>query len=193
MSYASSRGFMAVLSVALCTLLLLGFPERAAGRAKPHPPATGGDGKKGAKPSQVASFGDWGVFVAQGDKSKTCYALAAPKERLPAKLNRDPAYLFISTRPGDNVRDEVSIIMGFPVKDGSPARAEIGGTGFDLVAKGPNAWIKNQAEEPQFIEALKKGAKLTVKASSPKGNVTTDSYPLAGLAQALDRVAKECS
>ncbi|MCL2385544.1 MAG: hypothetical protein FWC84_06930 [Alphaproteobacteria bacterium] len=193
MSYSSSRGFMAVLSVALCTLLLLGFPERAAGKAKPHPSATAGDWKKGAKPSQVASFGDWGVFVAQDDKSKNCYALAAPKERLPAKLNRDPAYLFISTRPGDNVRDEVSIIMGFPVKDGSPARAEIGGTGFDLVAKGPNAWIKNQAEEPQFIEALKKGAKLTVKASSPKGNVTTDSYPLAGLAQALDRVAKECS
>jgi hypothetical protein len=93
------------------------------------------------------------------------------------------------------VREEISIIMGFPVKEGAAARAEIGGgsgSGFDLVAKGTNAWIKNQAEEPQFVEALKKGSKLTVKAPSLKGHVTTDSYSLAGLSQALERVEKEC-
>ncbi|HTV33687.1 MAG TPA: hypothetical protein VME69_11390 [Methylocella sp.] len=195
MSHPSSHGFMAVLSLVLCTALLA-VPEEAAGKSRnkeqPQPSTTGAEGKKGGKPSQVGSFGDWGVFVAQGDKTKTCYALAAPKERLPAKLHRDPAYLFISTRPGDHVRSEISIIMGFTVKESAPARAEIGGASFDLVAKGSNAWIKNQAEEPQFIEALKKGTKLTVKASSLKGNVTTDNYALVGLSQALELVAKEC-
>ena len=69
--------------------------------------------RRRGKPSQVASYGDWGVFVAQGDKTKTCYALATPKERAPSGLKRDPAYVFISSRPGENVREEVSIIMGF--------------------------------------------------------------------------------
>jgi len=46
--------------------------------------------------------------------------------------------------------------MGFPVKEGGAARAEIGSSGFDLVAKGTNAWIKNQAEEPQFVDTLKR-------------------------------------
>ena len=64
--------------------------------------------------------------------------------------------------------------------------------GFDLVAKGTNAWIKNQAEEPQFVDTLKKGSKLIVKAPSLKGHITTDSYSLAGLSQALERVEKEC-
>jgi hypothetical protein len=82
--------------------------------------------------------------------------------------------------------------MGFPMKDGAEARAEIGNTGFDLVAKGPNAWVKNPAEEAQFIEAMKKSAKLTVKASSIKGNTTTDSYSLTGFSQAVERVLKEC-
>jgi hypothetical protein len=89
------------------------------------------------------------------------------------------------------VREEVSIIMGFPMKEGS-GRAEIAGSGFALIAKGANAWIKNQAEEAKFVDALKKGAKLIVKASSLKGHVTTDNYSLAGLAQALERVEKEC-
>jgi flagellum-specific peptidoglycan hydrolase FlgJ len=150
------------------------------------------DHKGAPKPVQVGNFGDWGAFLAQSGKDKTCYALASPKDRLPAGLQRDPAYVFISNRPAENVRNEVSIIMGFPMKDGAEARAEVGNTGFELVAKGPNAWVKNPAEETQFIDAMKKSAKLVVKASSIKGNSTTDSYSLAGFSQALDRVLKEC-
>ncbi|MGO9007399.1 MAG: hypothetical protein ACLQIQ_22165 [Beijerinckiaceae bacterium] len=145
------------------------------------------------KPLQVASYGDWGAFVAmQGDKKKTCYALAQPKERTPAGLKRDPAYVFISNRPAENVHNEISIIMGFPMKDNGEAQAEIGTTRFELIAKGSNAWIKNPAEEGQFIQAMKKGSKLVIKAASTKGNLTTDSYSLAGLSQALERVQKEC-
>jgi hypothetical protein len=150
------------------------------------------DHKGGAKPVQVGSFGDWGAFLAQSGKEKTCYALASPKDRLPSGLPRDPAYVFISNRPAENVRNEISIIMGFPMKDGAEARAEVGNLGFDLVAKGPNAWVKNPAEEGQFIEAMKKSAKLVVKAPSIKGNVTTDNYSLTGFSQALDKVQKEC-
>jgi invasion protein IalB len=83
--------------------------------------------------------------------------------------------------------------MGFAMKDGAEARAEINGTAFDFVAKGSNAWVKNPAEEGQFIDAMKKGSKLIVKAPSAKGNVTTDSYSLGGLSQALDRIRKECA
>ncbi len=150
------------------------------------------DAKKAGKPVQVGSYGDWGAFLAQGGKDKTCYALATPKERAPASLKRDPAYVFISNRPAEKVRNEVSIIMGFAMKDGSEARAEIGGAKFDLVAKGSNAWIKNPAEEGKFVDELKKGAKLIVKAASVKGNVTTDTYSLSGISQALERVQKDC-
>jgi len=165
----------------------------ALSKAKPSEHTAAVEDKKGSKPSQVGSYGDWGVFVAQGDKSKTCYALATPKERTPPGLTRDPAYMFIANRPGEHIRQEVSVILGFPVKEGAGARAELTGSpGFDLVAKGTNAWIKNQAQEPQFVEALKKAPRLTVKAPSVKGHVTTDSYALNGLAQALERVDKEC-
>jgi len=195
MSRPIFRVFLAVLSLALgavlaCTGQAASKTKQA---AKPEQsPSADADAKKTGKPSQVASFGDWGVFLAQGEKSKTCYALATPKERVPSGLKRDPAYVFIANRPGEHVREEVSVIMGFPVKEGGAARAEIGSSGFDLVAKGTNAWIKNQAEEPQFVDTLKKGSKLIVKAPSLKGHITTDSYSLAGLSQALERVEKEC-
>jgi hypothetical protein len=148
--------------------------------------------EKKAKPVQVATYGDWGAFLAEAGKEKTCYALAQPKERDPASLRRDPAYVFISTRPGENIRNEVSIIMGFKMKDGGDAQAEVGDASFDLISKGTNAWVKNPAKEGELIEAMKKGAKLVVKAASARGKMTTDSYSLSGLTQALDRVRKEC-
>jgi hypothetical protein len=146
-----------------------------------------GDGK----PVLLENYHDWGAYMARG-KEKTCYALASPKERAPSTAKRDQAYVFISSRPGENVRNEVSIIMGFAMKDNSDAKAEIGNASYDLIAKGTNAWVKNAAKEPQFVDDMKKGSKLTIKAASSKGNQTTDSYSLAGLSQALDRVQKEC-
>jgi len=161
--------------------------------ASPTKTAKKTDDPASGKPVQVASYGNWGAFLAvQSGKRKTCYVLAQPKDRAPSSLKRDPAYIFISSRPAENVHNEISFIMGFPMKDNGDAQADIGGTQFELISKGTNAWVKNPAQEGQFIEAMKKGAKLTIKAASAKGNMTTDSYSLAGLSQALDRVQKEC-
>ena len=145
-----------------------------------------------AKPTLVGTFGDWGAYEAQSPKSKICYALAQPKQRTPASLKREAAYIFISSRPGEGVRNEVSVIMGLPMKEGSAdAKAEIGSTAFDLVTKGQNAWMKNAAQESQLIDTMKKHGRMVVKAPLASGSVS-DSYSLAGLAQALDRVAKDC-
>jgi invasion protein IalB len=161
--------------------------DKAASKKDDAKPAKGEPGKA----TQLGTFGEWGAYATQG-KSKTCYALAQPKSREPSSVKRDPAYVFISTRPAENVKSEISIIMGFPMKDGAEAQVEIGEASFGLIAKGSNAWVKNPAEEGRLIDAMKKGSKLVVKASSAKGKATTDTYSLSGLGQALDKVRKEC-
>ena len=80
------------------------------------------------------------------------------------------------------------------MKEGAAGgKAEAGSSGYDLVAKGSNAFVKNAAEEGQFVDALKKrGARLTVKFPAIRGGIIVDTYSMAGFAQAIDRVAKEC-
>lgn len=144
------------------------------------------------KAMQVATYGAWGAYVAQAGSSKTCYALSRPSERQPASQQRDPAYIFISTRPGEGIKNEVSINMGFRMKDDVASSANISGEAFDLIGRGNSAWIKNSAKERQFVDALRKGSGFVVKAPSVNGVLTTDSYSSNGLDQALNRVAKEC-
>ena len=145
-----------------------------------------------AKPGLLQSYGDWGAYAVKGEKARTCYALSAPKERQPGSLKRDPGFFFVSHRPAEGVRNEISFTVGFDVKPNAPAKAEIGSASFDLVAKGSNLWIKNAAEEAKALEAMRKGSRLLVKAQSMRGNSSTDVYSLSGLAQALERIQKEC-
>lgn len=151
--------------------------------------AASAQGQAGSKP--VAQFGDWSVYVSTS-APKVCYAISQPKDRQPSGLKRDPAYIFISTRPGENVKNEVSFTMGFPLKEASDAKITIGGTAFDLYTKAEGAWVRNVADEGRLVETLRKGKDAVVVSSSSRGNPTTDKYSLNGIGQALDRVAQEC-
>jgi invasion protein IalB len=142
-------------------------------------------------PKLIAQYGDWGVYVNQSG-SKVCFALSQPRERLPANLNRDPGYIFLSTRPADNVRNEFSVIVGYPLNEGVDPFVQVGNDSFALYARQSGAWIRNVAEEDRLIEAMRKGASLEMKSTSSRGNETTDRYSLTGVSQALDRVAQEC-
>ncbi len=144
------------------------------------------------KPSAIDKINDWGVYAAGAGKAKACYVLAEPKERAPKTLKRDPGYVFITQRPGEGVRNEVSVVMGFDVKPDSAPKAEVGSANFAMIAKGGNLWLKNAAQETEFVNALRKNPRLIVKADSLRGNTTTDTYALAGVGAALDRATKEC-
>lgn len=139
---------------------------------------------------QIGIFGDWGAYVSGKDKSKVCYAMSQPKERAPKGLNRDPAFLFVSYR-GNN-RSELSVIVGFPLKEGTLASATIGGDKYDLLTKDKSAWLKEEGDEKEMVGSLRAGSTLIIKSQSIKGNETTDRYSLSGAGAAIDRMQKEC-
>jgi invasion protein IalB len=142
--------------------------------------------------TMIGQYGDWGVYVSPGS-SRVCFALSQPRDRQPSGLKRDPAYIFLSTRPGDNIRNEFSVIAGFPLKEDSEPSAQIGNDSYTLYARKDGAvWIRNVAEEQRLIESLRRGRELVIKTTSIRGNETIDRYSLTGLTQALDRVAQEC-
>ena len=148
----------------------------------------------GAEPTLVGQFGIWGAYVAAPGGKKVCFALAKPSlmKTNPANRPRDPAYAFISTRPQEKVVNEVSIMIGYPLKPGSEGSLEVAGNRYAMYTQGDGLWIKNAAEEEKMVDALRKGNDLVIKGTSSRGTETTDTYPLKGLAQALDRLGQEC-
>lgn len=148
----------------------------------------------GAQPTLIAQYGDWGAYMANAGGRTVCYALAKPSSQAtqPANRPRDPAYVFLSTRPAENVRNEISIVIGYPFKPGYEASADIGANKYAMYTQGDGAWVKNPAEEARMVDAMRKGTDLVITGESGKGTKSTDRYTLKGLSQALDRVAQEC-
>jgi invasion protein IalB len=142
----------------------------------------------------LGQFGDWGAYKATPGGKKVCFALSKPTSAqiVPSNKKRDPSYAFVSTRPAEKVRNEVSVIVGYPQKPGVDATATIGAANYVLYTQNDGAWVKNAAEEAQMVDTMRKGAELVVKSQSHSGAKTTDTYSLKGLEQALDKVAEEC-
>ena len=206
-------------AAAVCAASALLPPAIAATKAAKPAPKSGAK-EEATKPSLVATFGDWNVFVGEVGKGRICYTLAQPKSREPASLTRDPGYAFISDRPSEGVRNEVSFIMGFDVSGGDTAEAKtdakpgekpsksdaksktsaaaaapvalVDQASFEMLPKGGNLWVKNAAKESALITEMRKGVKLVIKAASLRGHQSIDTYSLGGFAQAMDRLQKEC-
>jgi hypothetical protein len=166
--------------------------KSAASKPSPAKPAAAAAG--GAEPTLVGQYGTWGAYIANPNGKKVCFALAKPSasKTTPPNRPRDPAYAFVSTRPAEKVANEVSIMIGYQLKPGADSILEIGNARYAMYAQGDGLWIKNAAEEDAMVAALRKGSDAVVKGVSAKGTESSDTFPLKGLAQALDRLAKDC-
>ena len=185
-----TRTLPAGLIVACVTLCALAPTTADARKAKHADKPAPKQEKTTAGGKLVETYGDWTTSLAQG-KTKTCYALTQPKKRSTGD-EHGKAYVFIADRPADKVHNEVSIMMGFPIKEGSAAKAKVGRKDFDLVGVSNAFFMKDASEEGQFVEALKHGGALVVKASPAKGSAVVDTYSLNGVKPALERAQKEC-
>jgi hypothetical protein len=162
-------------------------PNAKKPEAKPAGPAIGG-----VTPTLLGQYADWGAYTASPGGKKVCFVIAKPTDSQPANVKRDPSYMFVSTRPAEKVKEEISVIMGYPTKPNVDASAEVGSANFAMYTQNDGAWIKNAAEEAKMVGVLRGGGDVVIKAESGRGTKTTDTYSLKGMAQALDRAAQEC-
>lgn len=148
----------------------------------------------GGQPKLLGQYGDWGAYTASPDGKKVCFVLSRPRSSRtdPPNRRRDQPYFFVSTRPAENVSEEVSVIFGYPLKQGEDATAEIGDAVFAMYTQNDGAWIKNVAEEERMVAAMRAGADMMVKGLSTRGTQTFDEYSLIGITDALERIKQEC-
>ena len=141
----------------------------------------------------VGKFKDWESFVLSQDGNKTCFAQSIPVVRAPKKLKRDPSRLFVSFRPAENIKNEVSVTNGYDFKLKAPVTAKSGKKSYDLFSKGQFAWVVDNKDEQKLIVTMKKASRLMIIGNSQKGNQTTDHYSMMGFTKAYKAAKKSCS
>ncbi len=145
-----------------------------------------------ATPTSVGNFRNWNAYTVGDAKSKQCYIAAQPTDMQPKGVNRDPVFFLISARPADKIKNEASVVIGYPLKEESKVAIEIDSQKFSMFTKDDGAWFETPKEEEDLVAALKRGTTMVVKGTSRRGTATTDTYQLAGATAALTKMADSC-
>ena len=141
----------------------------------------------------IGKFKDWESFVLLKDSTKVCFAQSIPVIRAPKKLKRNPSRLFVSFRPNENIKNEISVTNGYEFKPKAPVAAKSGKKSYDLFSKGKFAWVVDNKDEKKLITTMKKASRLMIIGNSDKGNQTTDHYSMMGFTKAYNAAKKNCS
>ena len=141
----------------------------------------------------IGKFKDWESFVLSQEGSKICFAQSMPVVRAPKKIKREPSRLFVSFRPNENIKNEISVTNGYEFKPKAPVAAKSGKKSYDLFSKGRFAWVVDNKDEAKLIVTMKKASRLMIIGNTNKGDQTTDHYSMMGFTKAYNTAKKSCS
>ena len=121
----------------------------------------------------VAANTDWSTFEAENPRE--CISTSAPKQSLLTDSagnatdgRRGDIYLMVFYRPAENVKGQI-------------------------ITEGEYAWPATPEDDAKVVAAMKRGSDAVLKASSGRGNITTDTFSLSGFTAAVEEAANRCA
>ena len=142
-------------------------------------------------PKSTGKYKNWESFNVETEKGKVCFAQTIPNKRAPSSIKRSDSRLFVTFRPGEKIKDEISITSGHVYK-ASTVVAKSGKSDFTFFSQNKFAWLLDNKEEKSFIKVMKRATNLIVKARTIKGAETTDHYSMMGFTKAYNTAKKAC-
>lgn len=141
---------------------------------------------------------DWSIFKEGSAADRQCWIVSQPvssralRSGKPVSVNRGDIFLMVAIRPGANVKNEVSMLPGYPFKSGSAAEVKIGSDRFELFTAGEGAWADSAESDERLVTAMRRGATAEVTGVSTRGTTTVDTFSLSGFTAALEEARALC-
>jgi hypothetical protein len=139
----------------------------------------------------LGEFRDWSAYSASEGAGAVCFALSKPKEVVPTPDGFTEAYLYLTNRPSESVRNEINLVAGFAFAPDTPATLTISGQSFDLFTEGDAAWLLDPSRNEDLAGVIRAGSLLTIEGTSDKGIRVVETFSLSG-ATAASRAIGEC-
>tara|TARA_Y100000768_G_scaffold311606_1_gene246205 strand:- start:1421 stop:1927 length:507 start_codon:yes stop_codon:yes gene_type:complete len=142
---------------------------------------------------QIGKFKDWKTMVIVEPSGTVCFAQSSPVLQAP-KSNKREARLFVTFRPSEKIKDEISASPGYDFNKKNTVTATSGKNKikFDIVQQG-FAWIADNKIEKKMVKIMKKGSRIMITGYNQKGSQTIDHYSLLGFTKAYNAAKKACS
>tara|TARA_S200000501_G_scaffold303215_1_gene290903 strand:- start:301 stop:813 length:513 start_codon:yes stop_codon:yes gene_type:complete len=141
----------------------------------------------------IGKFKDWQTMVLVEPSGKVCFIQSSPILQAP-KSNKRDARLFVTFRPDEKIKDEISTSSGYEFNKNNSVTATSGKNKikFDIIQQG-FAWIADNKIEKKMVRVMKKGSRIMITGYNEKGSQTIDHYSLLGFTKAYNTAKTACS
>ena len=140
----------------------------------------------------LGTFNYWTAWKSTDANGVICYISSQPQDAQPTNVNRDPIHFLVIQRKGLGTKNEVQTLVGYPLKAGSTPSVSVDGKVYSMIVEGSAAWLASTGDEAAFVDGMKRGAQMVVKATSQRGTDTTDTYSLSGVTAAIGAADNAC-
>tara|TARA_B100001029_G_C15002199_1_gene418799 strand:+ start:437 stop:946 length:510 start_codon:yes stop_codon:yes gene_type:complete len=142
---------------------------------------------------KVGKYKDWETLVLVKDNEIVCFAQSKPVLQSP-KANKREARLFVTFRPNDKIKDEISTTPGYDFNKQNSVLAQSGKSKYKLdITRDNFAWMTDNKKEKKMIKTMKKGSRLMITGYNQSGSQTIDHYSLLGFTKAYNEAKKSCT
>jgi hypothetical protein len=141
---------------------------------------------------EIGKYKDWKTMVLVESTGTVCFAQSSPVLQAPKSNIRD-ARLFVTFRPAEKIKDEISASPGYEFNKNNSVIATSGKNKikFDIIQQG-FAWIADNKIEKKMVKVMKKGSRIMITGYNQKGSQTIDHYSLLGFTKAYNAAKKAC-
>lgn len=141
---------------------------------------------------RISDHQDWSAFRYKQDGETVCYMASTPKQAEGDYTDRGDVFAIVTHRPASNRIGEVSINAGYAYQKESAVRLKVGSDSWELFTDGGSAWAPTAQDDQAIVKAMKAGSSMTVKGTSSRGTLTTDTYSLLGFSKAYGAISQAC-
>jgi invasion protein IalB len=141
----------------------------------------------------ISTSGKWTAYSFQEDGQNVCYIAAKPIKSEGNYKARGEVMLMVTHRPAEKAVDVVSMVAGYAYKRDTDATLQVGSRKFELFTFDDRAWARDGATDKALVQAMTKGNSMTVRGSSSRGTLTTDTFSLQGFTAAYKAIGTACN
>ena len=117
---------------------------------------------------EIGKYKDWRTMVLVEPTGTVCFAQSSPVLQAPKSNIRD-ARLFVTFRPAEKIKDEISASPGYEFNRNNSVIATSGKNKikFDIIQQG-FAWIADSKIEKKMVKVMKKGSRIMITGYNQK-------------------------
>ena len=142
--------------------------------------------------TKLGSYKAWTAYIYDTQDGKICSMWSAPQKAQGNYTKRGKIWAFVTHRPSLDKRNEIVFQLGYPINVKKEVSLNVDGkTIGGSYADGESVFFYS-ANQQALVNAMKRGNRMVMKATSRRGTITTDTYSLAGFTAAYNAINKAC-